>query len=59
MARVESYSQQINSKMTDYQWYLEQYDKVDKELGSFIGLYIMESQLREKDYETPADDRVS
>lgn len=59
MARVESYAQQINSKMTDYQWYLEQYDKVDKELGSFIGLYIMESQLREKDYETPADDRVS
>jgi len=59
MGRVESYGIQVNAQMTDYQWYLEQYKKVDQELGSFLSLYIMQPQTEGKDYETPADDRVS
>jgi hypothetical protein len=45
--------------MTDYQWYLEQLNKVEGDLSTFLSLYIMQPTQGMKDYETPADDRVS
>jgi hypothetical protein len=59
LARVESYNGQVNAHMTDYQWYLEQLNKVEGDLSTFLSLYIMQPTQGMKDYETPADDRVS
>ena len=59
MARVESYANEINSKMADYDWYTKQLELVTGDLNSFLSLYLVEPGTRDKDYETPADDRVS
>ncbi len=59
LGRVESYANQINAKMADYDWYTKQYEMVVGDLSAFLSLYLLQPQAEGKDYETPADDRVS
>ena len=59
LGRVESYANEINAKMADYDWYTKQYEMVVGDLSAFLSLYLLQPQAEGKDYETPADDRVS
>ena len=49
----------LNAKMADYDWYTKQYEMVIGDLSAFLSLYLLQTQVEGKDYETPADDRVS
>jgi len=58
-ARVESYTTELNAKIAEHDWYLQKYQQVVEELRDFLSIYMINFQMKEKDYETPANDRVS